>query len=85
MPNLRYHYKHKKIFPNMWFGVVLRHIYIKILIYDFLETLQIRQIICASLGEFLCAEFAILLQTQENMWFGVVPRYISVDPNIQFS
>ena len=35
MPNLRYHYKHKKIFPNMWFGVVPRHIYIKILIYDF--------------------------------------------------
>ena len=70
----------------MWFGVVPRHIYIKILIYDFLETLQIvRQIICASLGEFLCAEFAILLQTQENMWFGVVPRHISIDPNIQFS
>ena len=68
VPNLRYHYKHKKIFPNMWFGVVPRHIYIKILIYDFLETLQIvRQIICASLGEFLCAKFAILLQTQENM------------------
>ena len=32
-------YKHKKIFPNMWFGVVPRHIYIKILIYDFFETL----------------------------------------------
>ena len=26
MPNLRYHYKHKKISPNMWFGVVPRHI-----------------------------------------------------------
>ena len=63
VPNLRYHYKHKKISPNMWFGVVPRHIYIKILLYDFLETLD-SKIICASLGEFLCAEFAISLQTQ---------------------
>ena len=28
MPNLRYYYKHKKISPNMWFGVVPRHIFV---------------------------------------------------------
>ena len=50
--------------------------------------IAIRQIICSSLGEFLCAKFEISLQTQENisnMWFGVVPRHKSVDPNIRFS
>ena len=26
LPNLRYRYKHKKISPNMWFGLVPRHI-----------------------------------------------------------
>ena len=41
VPNLRYHYKHKKITPNMWFGVVPRNISVDPNIYGFLETLQI--------------------------------------------
>ena len=61
--NLRSHFKHKKISPNRWFAVVPRHI-----ARDCKMT--IRRIICACLGEFLCAKFEISLQAQENSAVG---------------
>ena len=75
---VRYRYKHKKISSNIcgldWYQGI------------FLNILAIRRIICASLGEFLCAKFEKSLQTEKqkkispNRLFGVVPRHISGDP-----
>ena len=72
--NLRSHFKHKKISPNRWFAVVPRHIARDPTIgfsYNFPDCkMTIRRIICACLGEFLCAKFEISLQAQENSAVG---------------
>ena len=68
---MRYHFKHKKISSNRWFAVVPRLVARDPTIRFFSDSkITIRRIVCASLGEFLCAKFEISLQTQENSSVG---------------
>ena len=71
MPNLRYHLKRKKISPNLAVRSECRQISQNLngrFSLNFPDSyMAIRWIICASLGEFLCAKLEISLKTQENI------------------
>ena len=67
--NLRYHLKHKKISPNWRFCSERRQIFQNLngrfsLNFPY-SYMAIRWIICASLGEFLCAKLEISFKTHD--------------------
>ena len=70
-PNLRYHFKHRKISLNWRSVTERRHISLDLtdrFSLNFPDScMAIRQAICESLGGFLCAKSEISLQTQENI------------------
>ena len=70
-PNLRYNLKHKKISPNLAVRSEHRQISQNLngrFSLNFPDScMAIRWIICANLGEFLCAKLEISFKTQENI------------------
>ena len=67
--------------------MVRRHIlrYLEILLYDCLETFQtIRRIICASLGEFLCAKLKKIVLLDRSRCRTKVVLPLDIDFEIMF-
>ena len=71
MPNLRYHLKHKKISPNLAVRSEHRQISQNLngrFSLNFPDSCMAKRwIICANVGEFICAKREISFKTQENI------------------